>query len=474
VLSVNPYYRLDNVKYFASPNPFSDQTMTFSQSRRLNNVGVKADLSYVKGKHNAKFGVQLSHTFLTESFKFGITDPDFNDPASPSFLAGLLPFDLTRGGNQFVFRGHTDIKQEAFYAQDQITLGQATASFGLRFDNYDGITKGRLLQPRLGLSYHIKSTGTVLRASFMRSFESPYNENLILSSVTGAGGLANGVLGDTSNLPLRPGARTQVNAGFEQSLGKHLLLDMDYFIKRTNNAYDFNALLNTSVTFPISWKMSKVDGASLRLNLTNYKGLTAFIVAGHTRARFFPPETGGLFFNSNLPAGVFRIDHDQKLEQTTQVQYQFEHWKKVAPYVNFTWRYDSGLVAGSVPDFATALDFTADQQAQIGLFCGGSFATPTQPIRSCTSANRGALRVRIPADGTVNDDTNPPRIAPRNLFDFSVGTDNLLGTEHKKLTLRFTALNFTNKVALYNFLSTFSGTHFVAPRTFQIQAGITF
>src|SRR6266436_367145 len=474
VLSVNPYYRLDNVKYFASPNPFSDQTMTFSQSRRLNNVGVKADLSYVKGRHNAKFGVQLSHTFLTESFKFGITDPDFNDPASPDFLPGLLPFDLTRGGQQFIFRGHTDIKQEAFYAQDILTLGQAAVSLGVRFDNYDGITKGKLLQPRLGVSYHLKSPGTVLRASFMRSFESPYNENLILSSVTGAGGLANGVLGDTSNLPLRPGARTQVNAGFQQALGKHLLLDMDYFIKRTNNAYDFNVLFNTSVTFPISWQKSKVDGASLRLNLTNYKGLSAFIVAGHTRARFFPPETGGLFFNSDLPSGVFRIDHDQKLEQTTQVQYQFEQWKKVAPYVNFTWRYDSGLVAGSVPDFASALGLTADQQAQIGLFCGSTFATSTQAILACSSANRGALRVRIPADGTENDDTNPPRIAPRHLFDFSVGTDNLLGTEHKKLTLRFTAINITNKSALYNFLSTFSGTHFVTPRTFQIQAGVTF
>jgi hypothetical protein len=474
VLSVNPYYRLDNVKYFASPNPFSDQTMTFSQSRRLNNVGVKADLSYVKGRNNAKFGVQLSHTFLNESFKFGITDPDFNDPASSDFLPGLLPFDLTRGGPQFTFRGHTDIKQEAFYAQDILTLGQAAVSVGLRFDNYDGITKGKLLQPRLGLSYHFKSTGTVLRGSFMRSFESPYNENLILSSVTGAGGLANGVLGDTSNLPLRPGARTQVNAGFQQSIGKHLLLDMDYFIKRTNNAYDFNVLFNTSVTFPISWNKSKVDGASLRLNMTNYKGLSAFIVAGHTRARFFPPETGGLFFNSDLPGGVFRIDHDQKLEQTTQVQYQFEKWKKVAPYVNFTWRYDSGLVAGSVPDFASALDFTADQQAQIGLFCGSTFATPTSPILACADTNRGALRVRIPADGTENDDTNPPRIAPRHLFDFSVGTDNLLATEHKKLTLRFTGTNIFNKVALYNFLSTFSGTHFVAPRTFQIQAGITF
>src|SRR5438128_242595 len=474
VLTINPYFRLDDVKYLPSSNGFSDQPITFGESRRLNNAGVKADLSYVKGKHNAKFGVQLSHTFLTESFKFGITDPDFNDPASPDFLPGLLQFDLTRGGKQFNFRGHTDIKQEAFYAQDTLTIGQATASLGVRFDNYDGITKGNLLQPRLGLSYHLKSTGTVLRGSFMRSFESPYNENLVLSSVTGAGGLANGVLGDTSNLPLRPGARTQVNAGFQQAMGKHLLLDMDYFIKRTNNAYDFNVLFNTSVTFPISWQKSKVDGASLRLNMTNYKGLSAFIVAGHTRARFFPPETGGLFFNSDLPTGVFRIDHDQKLEQTTQVQYQFEKWKKVAPYVNFTWRYDSGLVAGSVPDFASALDFTADQQAQIGLFCGGVFATPTQPILACSDPNRGALRVRIPADGAENDDTNPPRIAPRNLFDFSVGTDNLLGTDRKKLTLRFTTINITNKIALYNFLSTFSGTHFVPPRTFQVQAGITF
>src|SRR5437016_805588 len=165
VLTINPYYRLDNVKYLASPNPFSDQTITFGESRRLNNTGVKADVSYVKGKNNAKFGVQLSHTFLTESFKFGITDPDFNDPASPDFLPGLLPFDLTRGGKQFNFRGHTDIKQEAFYAQDTLTIGQATASLGVRFDNYDGITKGNLLQPRLGLSYLVKRTGTVLRAS---------------------------------------------------------------------------------------------------------------------------------------------------------------------------------------------------------------------------------------------------------------------------------------------------------------------
>src|SRR5258708_14344613 len=180
VLTINPYYRLDNVKYLASPNPFSDQTITFGESRRLNNTGVKADLSYVKGKHNAKFGVQLSHTFLTEGFQFGITDPTFNDPADPAFLPGLLPFDLTRGGKPFLFHGHTDIKQEALYAQDSVTLGHATLSMGVRFDNYNSITKGRLVQPRLGLSYLVTRTGTGLRGSFTRHLESPHNEYLLL------------------------------------------------------------------------------------------------------------------------------------------------------------------------------------------------------------------------------------------------------------------------------------------------------
>jgi hypothetical protein len=474
VLTLSPYYRLDQVKYFPSPNPFADETTTISQQRRLTNTGIRADVAYVKGIHNAKFGVQFQHTFLTEAFQFGITDPNFNDPASESFLPGLLPFDLTRGGRLFNFNGHTDIKQEAVYAQDSVTRNNLTLNAGLRFDNYDGLSHGRSLQPRLGVSYNVKPTGTVLRASFTRNFETPYNENLVLSSATGAGGLADGVLGAASNQPLQPGRRNQFNVGMQQSIGKRIILDFDYFNKRTTNAYDFNVLLNTPVTFPISWNQSRLDGFSMRVNLTNYKGLTAFMVAGHTRARFFPPESGGLFFNSDLPTGVFRIDHDQQFEQTTQVQYQFDRWKRLAPYVTFTWRYDSGVVTGAVTDFATALGFTPDRQAQIGLFCGGTFATPTQGITRCALADRGALRVRIPADGTENDDTNPPRVTPRNLFDLSVGTDNLLRTEHTRLTLRFTGTNLTNEKALYNFLSTFSGTHFVSPRVFQGQVGVTF
>ena len=474
LLTINPFYRLDLVKYFPSANPFSDETQTISQSRRLNNVGIKADVAYNHGMHNVKAGVQVMHTFLTEGFQFGITDPAFNDPSSESFIPGLAPFDLTRGGNLFTFRGHTDVKQEAVYAQDLMTIHDLALSLGVRFDNYNGLSHGKLWQPRLGVAYHVKRTNTVLRFAYTRTFETPYNENLILSSATGAGGLADGILGDASNQPLQPGRRKQFNTGIQQGIGRYIIIDADYFWKYTTNAYDFNVILNSPIAFPISWSKSKLDGVSFRVNLADYKGLSAFFVAGHTRARYFPPESGGLFFNSDLPEGVFRIDHDQAFQHTMQVQYQFNHFKELKPYVAFTWRYDSGLVAGSVPDFDTALTLTPDQQAQIGLFCGGVFATPTQGLTSCSDTNRGATRLVIPADGTANDDHNPPRIAPRHLFDASVGTDNLFHTERAKVTLRLTGINLTNKEALYNFLSTFSGTHFVMPRAFQAQLGITF
>jgi hypothetical protein len=474
LLTINPYYRLDVVKYFPSANPFSDETQTIAQSRRLNNLGIKADVAYNHGIHNVKIGVQVQHTLLTEGFQFGITDPAFNDPSNDSFIPGLAPFDLTRGGHLFSFHGHTDVKQEAVYAQDLMTIHDLSLNLGLRFDNYDGISHGSLLQPRLGVAYHLKRTNSVLRFSYTRTFETPYNENLVLSSATGSGGLADGILGSATSQPLQPGRRNQFNTGIQQGIGRYIIIDADYFWKYTTNAYDFNVILNSPIAFPISWSKSKLDGVAVRVNLAEYKGFSAFFVAGHTRARYFPPETGGLFFNSDLPEGVFRIDHDQAFQQTTQVQYQFNHFKELKPYVAFTWRYDSGLVAGSVPDFATALTLTPDQQAQIGLFCGGVFATPTQGLTSCNDPNRGATRVIIPADGTANDDHNPPRIAPRHLFDASIGTDNLLRTERAKVSLRLTGINLTNKEALYNFLSTFSGTHFVTPRAFQAQMGITF
>jgi hypothetical protein len=483
LLSVNPYVREDRIQYFPSANPFDDLPATLASHRRLTNLGLKADLSYVKGIHNIKVGGNFYHTFLSENFSLGVTDPTF-----PGFLGdngqllpGLVPFNLPSGGSLFRFVGSTDIKQEAGYIQDNITYRDMNLLVGLRGDNYNGISYGHQLEPRAGVSYHVKRTGTVLRLAYGRLFLTPYNENLILSSSTGtgtgSGGLAATGIGAFGQAPLKPATRNQYNAGIEQAFGKHLVVDAMYYWKYTDRDYDFDVLFNTSLTFPIQWAKSKIDGFAIRVSMPQWHGLSAFSTMGHTRDRFFNPEVGGILFNSPIQSGVFRIDHDEAFEQTTHIQYQP---KKAGPWYAFTWRYDSGLVAGAVPfasDTTTPVDLTTltpDQQVQIGLSCGGVRATFAAPLSSCAPNSLSSSLVKIPAPGTENDDKNPPRVQPRNLFDMGVGWDNIFRGERKKWNASFTVVNVTNKVALYNFLSTFSGTHFVTPRSYTGQLTYAF
>ena len=76
-LTVNPYIRRDDAHYTPSANPLADQTATVAQTRTLTNAGLKTDYALVKGRNSFKTGVELQHTFLTEEFSLGITDPNY-------------------------------------------------------------------------------------------------------------------------------------------------------------------------------------------------------------------------------------------------------------------------------------------------------------------------------------------------------------------------------------------------------------
>jgi carboxypeptidase family protein len=468
LFTANGFVRRDHLTYLPSPNPLNDIPASVSQDRTLTNTGVKADVSMTLGVNNVKFGGSVSSTKLHEQFTLGITDPTDEAFAGEdgSFNPDLAPFDLTSGGSPFAYDQSFTIKQQAAYVQDDIKAGAATLNLGLRLDHYDGLTSSTLLQPRLGVSYAIAGSGTVLRASYGRTMETPYNENLLLSAGYGL----NGLFGETQPVP--PGKRHQVEIGIQQGFGKWLVADFGYFNKRTDNGYDFGVLFNTPIAFPVAWNHSKIDGFTGRLNLVEHNGFSAFVVLAHTNAIYSPPGVGGLL--SEQPEGDFRIDHDQKFNSTTNVQYTFE--KRTGSWAALSWRYDSGLVAGAVASLEDALALTGDQQAAIGFFCGSQVATRDVPLTGaqCTTSNYGATRLRIPAEGTADDVQNPPRVAPRHLLDLGIGADNLFHTDRTKVRVRFSVINLTNKEALYNFLSTFSGTHFVTPRAYQVQLGVTF
>jgi len=547
ILNFGGFVRQDQYNYYPSRNPFADltpglQQQSIAQDRRLTNTGVRSDISHVKGIHNIKAGIVYQQTFLTEKDRLGIVDPTFNavclnpdaspytnpgltDPAACAG-AGLLPnngtnplatvpafnpllgcYDLTRTAtlpasdgcpaglatsSTYLFRGRTDVKQLALYVQDTITKGNWAFNLGVRGDKYNGLAGRGEFQPRLGVAYNIKPTSTVLRLSYARTMETPFNENLVLSSVGCNDPVVSGVITSTTGsclaVPLTPGWRNEFHAGLQQAFGKYLVIDGDYIWKYTHYGFDFSIFGATPIFFPVEWHNSKIPGYAIRASVPNFHGFSALVVMSSVAARFFTPQVSGIGVTpGGGPNSVFRIDHDEKFNQTTHLQYQ--PWQR-GPWVGFNWRYDSGLVAGAVP-FGDGINpnvdvsgLTPDQQFQAGLFCGNVFATPTTPIssvqggvvvqNSCPASQYGSRFLQIPTAGAENDDKNPPRVQPRNLFDLAVGHDNLFHGDRYKWSLRFTVINLSNKTAVYNFLSTFSGTHYVTPRSETVELGFHF
>src|SRR5438445_4657021 len=481
VFTFGGFVRHDQYNYYPSHNLFDDlspiQQESVAQDRTLTNAGLRTSLSYVKGIQNIKLGATYQQTFLNENDNLGIVDngliPSLTDAnGNPCFVNGvalgspcsdLLPFDLKRGRSLLAFRGHTDVKQLALYVQDQITKGNWSFNVGLRGDFYNGLSTHKEPEPRVGLAYNIKRTSTVLRLSYARVLETPFNENLIVASVGCDSPVLNPLLSCASSnaTPLSPGWRIYFHAGLQQAVGKYLVFSGEYIWKYTHNAYDFSILGNTPIFFPIAWDRSKIPGFAGRVSVPNLHGFSAQMVFSTVSARFFLPQVSGAGATPSAPSGVFRIDHDEKFNQTTHLQYQ--PWK-TGPWIGFNWRYDSGLVAGAVPfatDANTPVDLTgltADQQMQAGLFCGNVFPTLTSPLTSCAPSQYGSTRVTIPAPDTENDDHNPPRIAPRHLFDIAVGDDNLFRGDKYKWSLRVSAVTVPNKLALDYFPATFKRT----------------
>jgi len=514
VFTLGAWVRHDEYNYYPSPDPFSDygplQDETVSQLRFLTNTGVRVGWSYVKGIHTLDIGGTFEHTFLTENDHFGIVNPGLLVGCTTPACAALGPYNLTTGGTIYPYRGHADIREEALYIQDNIRKGPWTFNLGLRGDEYNGLDAvGRQLEPRLGIAYNLKPTNSVLQISYARTLESPFNENLVLSGTGCTDPVVNSIMTIAQGFacttsPLTPAFRNEFHAGLQQAFGKYFVVNGEYIWKYTHNGYDFNVFGTSPITLPIEWHNSKIPGYAVRGSLPHLHGLSAFVVFSSVAARFFPPTVSGIA--PPAPPGVFRIDHDEHFGQTTHAQYQ--PFKR-GPWLGFNWRYDSGLVSGAVPceaqtatcSFSTSsldvaggqglasvpagyiamvnnvngLPLTADQELEAGLACNGVGATPTRPLPFACPANQlGSALVKIPGPNTENDDHNPQRIQPRSSVDLAIGEDNLFHGDRYKWSIQLSAINLANKTAVYNFFSTFSGTHYVTPRALTVELGFHF
>ena len=219
------FVRQDQYNYYPSGDPFADwtnglQSEAITQNRSLKNAGVRAGYSWINHVHNLKVGATYEHTFITERDTLGVVDPTLNAPCmnpdgspdtdptltnpnnctgmlqqNPAFIPLLACYDLTRTAplpasdgcpnktsGYYRYYGHADIKEFALFVQDAITIKNWTFNLGVRFDKYNGLASAGQGEPRLGIAYNFKPTNTVLRVSYARTMETPFNENLVLAS----------------------------------------------------------------------------------------------------------------------------------------------------------------------------------------------------------------------------------------------------------------------------------------------------
>ena len=243
-----------------------------------------------------------------------------------------------------------------------------------------------------------------------------------------------------------------------RTLGKNVVVSGEYIWKYTHNAFDFSILGNTPITFPIDWHNSKIPGYALNAEVPNFHNFSAYLVTSSVAARFFPPQVAGAGATVGQTGLPFRIDHDEKFNETTHIQYTIPG----AGWVNglwggMNWRFDSGLVAGSTPCYGVTdpntpcgtssttlggqtaiamvdtnlppymnpvsgnpegIPLTADEEFQAGFTCNGVKATPTIALPTvCLASQFSSPLINVPAPGKGDNDHNPQRIAPRNLFD---------------------------------------------------------
>ena len=237
--------------------------------------------------------------------------------------------------------------------------------------------------------------------------ETPYNENLLLSS-----GVGNGADLVGESVPLAPGRRNQGEVGVQQALGKWAVADFGYFNKRTDQRLRLRRAVRHADR--VSDFLGSLEDRRLHRprqhrrarRVQRLRGDGAYqrdLLAVRATAASSSSRRAASSGSTTIRSSMRRSTCSRRSTSTHGV------------WAALSWRYDSGLVAGSVPDFATALALSGDQQAAIGLFCGSTVATRDSPIASCSSSDRGAKRLVIPADGTEDDVNNPPRVAPRHI-----------------------------------------------------------
>ncbi len=390
------------------------------QDRGYHEQYAKATVSVHSGIHEFKFGAESDFAQIQEAFSYGITDASQFDPGTPL---------------QFNFYGHAPDREQAAFAQDQIHWKNFALSAGIRFDHYDLLVNQTGWSPRLGLAYYWPKAKINFHASYDRIFQTPEFENILVSSSPAVATLDTLVL----RLPVQPARANYYEAGFGHALFGHVRLTGNFYWRRYHNYSDDDLLLNTGVSFPITFERADIYGEEAKLEIPKWGKVSGYISWTNQRGNGYFPATGGLFLGDGAvqaieqSSGVFPITQDQRNAVRSRIRYDATR----RFWLTLGGSYDSGL----------PIEF------------GGTEAQAAAQGYSQNILNR------------VNFSEQRPR--PLWSLDASAGVI-LRKSDRYSTRFQVDGLNLTNSLNVINFAGLFSGTAIGTSRSVNARLQVSF
>lgn len=389
-----------------------------SQDRGYREGYARTDVAGHHGRHDWKIGVDTLLATVHERLSYRITDPTQFDPGTEL---------------QFAFADRRWSIEPAAYVQDHIHLGNWNLSAGLRFDHYRFVVHEAAWSPRVSASRFFPSLNILVHAAYDRAFQTPAVENLLLASSP----LLNSLNPQVVRLPVRPSRGNFYEVGFTESFAGKLRVDGNLFRRDFTNYSDDDVLLDTGVSFPISFASARIIGEEVRLSVPHWGRYSGFASYSNQVGVGRGPITGGLFLGSDTngigDAASFPVSQDQRSTLRAQVRADLP-WKS---WIAFGGQYGSGLPAetgGADPGFLLA-QYGPEILARVNL-------------------ERG-------------------RVRPNAAFDLSAGIE-AYRHEQQSVSFQVSAANLADRVNVLNFASLFSGTAVAAPRSAAIRMRVSF
>jgi outer membrane receptor protein involved in Fe transport len=313
LFTVAPYFHFNAAHYVGGPQ---DTPFVLDDNNRSDYFGARPVLQVQKGKHNARFGLDV--WWQHDNSFFGLV----GNPAG-----GSLQEQVTHWANS-----------NALFIEDQYRVKSwLTLDLGLRLTHYDGLVNENAADPRVGAAIRIPRINWVLHGYYAYYYQPPPLDSLSGPLLQFA--LAQGY----GFIPLAGERDIQHDIGL--SIPAHgWSLDVDNFHTSARNFLDHDVVGNSGIFIPLTDLGAIISGTEVSVRSPRmFRRAELRLAYSNQIAQGIAPITGGLLEFAGV--GNFLLDHDQRNTASAVLSLTLPKRMWMTP----AYQFGSGFLNGDGP-----------------------------------------------------------------------------------------------------------------------------